>query len=156
MTCLPRWRFRAADDGPQPRKPVRVDLCPQVRRQVHGPSLQLLAIRLRRPAPLLGVFHAAIVVPPKKSLQSIFSDTIIEPSTHPPKRSMSTLLQLQAATVAARDRTGDKHIGTQVARGLVDVIRAVPPASGRGRYTVTILRSGLSAAQAVAHLESMR
>jgi hypothetical protein len=66
------------------------------------------------------------------------------------------LPQLQAATQQARVATGDKHIGTQVARGLVDVVRAVPPASGRGRYTVTVLRAGLTPAQAVAHLEAMQ
>lgn len=69
---------------------------------------------------------------------------------------MNTLLQLQFATRVARANTGDSHIGTQVARGLVDVVRAVPPASGRGRYTVTVLQAGLTPAQAVAHLEAMR
>ena len=69
---------------------------------------------------------------------------------------MNTLLQLQAATLAARAKTGDSHLGTQVAKGLVDVVRAVPPASGRGRYTVTVLRGGLTPAQAVAHLEAMQ
>lgn len=66
------------------------------------------------------------------------------------------MFQLQAATNKARAATGDKHIATQVARGLVDVVRAVPPASGRGRYTVTVLRGGLTPAQAVAHLEAMQ
>lgn len=66
------------------------------------------------------------------------------------------LFQLQAAANKARVATGDKHIATQVARGLVDVVRAVPPASGRGRYTVTVLRGGLTPAQAVAHLEAMQ
>ncbi len=69
---------------------------------------------------------------------------------------MNVLFQLQAATLKARVSTGDKHIGTQVERGLVDVIRAVPPASGRGYYSVTVLRRGLTPAQAVAHLEAMR
>lgn len=66
------------------------------------------------------------------------------------------LFQLQAATNKARAATGDKYIGTQVARGLVDVVRAVPPASGSGRYAVTVLRADLTPAQAVAHLEAMR
>jgi hypothetical protein len=69
---------------------------------------------------------------------------------------MNTLLQLQASTRAARAKTGDSHIGTQVAKGLIDVVRAVPPASGRGSYTVTVLRAGLTPAQAVAHLEAMQ
>ena len=63
------------------------------------------------------------------------------------------LMQLQAATNKARTATGDQHIGTRVARGLVDVVRAVPAA--RGTYTVTVLRAGLTPAQAVKHLESM-
>ena len=54
------------------------------------------------------------------------------------------LFQLQAATNKARAATGDKNIAAQVARGLVDVVRAVPPTSGRGRYTVTVLRDGES------------
>jgi hypothetical protein len=66
------------------------------------------------------------------------------------------LFELQAATNKARAKTGDKHIATQVARGLIDVVRAVPPASGRGRYAVTVLRAGLTPAQAVAHLEAMQ
>jgi len=66
------------------------------------------------------------------------------------------LFELQAATLKARTVTGDKHIGTQVSRGLVDVVRAVPPASGRGAYTVTVLLGGLTPAQAVAHLEAMQ
>ena len=67
-----------------------------------------------------------------------------------------SMFQLQAATLAARAKTGDQHIGTQVAKGRVDVVRAVPPESGRGRYTVTVLRAGLTPAQAVAHLEAMQ
>jgi hypothetical protein len=69
---------------------------------------------------------------------------------------MNTLIQLQAATLAARAKTGDSNIGTQVARGLVDVVRAVPPASGRGLYAVTVLHAGLTPAAAVAALGAMR
>jgi len=69
---------------------------------------------------------------------------------------MNTLTQLQTATLAARAKTGDRHIGTQVARGLVDVVRAVPPSSGRGRYAVTVLHAGLTPAAAVAALGAMR
>ena len=69
---------------------------------------------------------------------------------------MNTLLQLQVATRAARAKTGDSHIGTQVAKGLIDVVRAVPPTSGRGRYTVTVLRGGLTPAQAISYLEAMQ
>ena len=68
----------------------------------------------------------------------------------------NAMFQLQAATLAARAKTGDKHIGTQIAKGRVDVVRAVPPASGRGRYAVTVLHAGLTPAQAVAHLQAMQ
>jgi hypothetical protein len=75
-------------------------------------------------------------------------------SAQQPEKMM--MFQLQAATLKARAATGDKHIGTQVTKGLVDVVRAVPPATGRGAYTVTVLRGGLTPAQAVAHLEAMQ
>lgn len=66
------------------------------------------------------------------------------------------LFQLQAATNKARAATGDKHISTQVAKGRVDVVRAVPPVSGRGRYTVTVLAASLTPADAVAYLDAMQ
>lgn len=69
---------------------------------------------------------------------------------------MQALAQLQTATLAARAKTGDKHIGTQVKQGRFDVVRAVPPASGSGRYTVTVLAAGLPLADAVAYLGSMQ
>ncbi len=69
---------------------------------------------------------------------------------------MTTILQLQAAIKEARERLGDQHISTQVHAGLVDVVRAVPPESGRGRYTVTVLRADMTAAEAVAFLDAMQ
>ena len=66
---------------------------------------------------------------------------------------MKELLQLQAATLQARAKTGDDHIGTRVKAGLVDVVRAVP--SDNGAYEVTVLCAGLTPAQAVAHLNGM-
>lgn len=69
---------------------------------------------------------------------------------------LNIMMNLQSATLAARTRTGDKHIGTDVSKGVVDVIRAVPPASGRGFYTKTILKAGLTPAQAVDFLGSMQ
>lgn len=68
---------------------------------------------------------------------------------------MNTLLQLKAAVDAARARTGDQHIGTQVGKGGIDVVRAVPPASGRGKYDVTVLRAGLTLDQALDFLKAM-
>ncbi len=73
---------------------------------------------------------------------------------HQPEIKM--IFQLQAATRKARAKTGDKHIGTTIKQGRVDVVRAVPPASGRGAYTVTVLLAGLTPAEAVAHLEAMQ
>lgn len=69
---------------------------------------------------------------------------------------MQALFKLQSATLAARAKTGDKHIGTQVKQGRIDVVRAVPPASGRGRYTVTVLAASLPLADAVSYLGSMQ
>lgn len=69
---------------------------------------------------------------------------------------MQTLIKLQQATLAARARTGDKHIATQVKAGLFDVVRAVPPESGKGKHAVTVLRSGLTAQQAAAYLEGVK
>lgn len=68
---------------------------------------------------------------------------------------MTTLAALQSATLAARARTGDPHLGTQIGAGLVDVVRAVPPAKGRGRYTVTVLRPGLTMPAALAYLAAL-
>lgn len=69
---------------------------------------------------------------------------------------MQTVRQVQAATIAARAKTGDQHIGTQVKQGRFDVVRAVPPASGRGSYTVTVLAASLTPADAVAYLNGMQ
>jgi hypothetical protein len=69
---------------------------------------------------------------------------------------MNTLIQLQKATLEARARTGDKHIATQAEAGLIDVVRSVPPASGKGKYAVTVLSAGLTAVQAVAYLGAMK
>lgn len=68
---------------------------------------------------------------------------------------MQNLIALMAAVNEARARTGDKHIGTQAHSGLVDVVRAVPPESGKGRYTVTVLRADLTAAEAIDFLGSL-
>lgn len=69
---------------------------------------------------------------------------------------MNSLAQLRTATLNARQRTGDQHIGTQAAKGRFDVVRAAPPVSGRGRYTVTVLASALTPAEAVAYLDAMQ
>lgn len=63
---------------------------------------------------------------------------------------------LQSATLAARARTGDRWIAVQVSRGLVDVVRAVPPDAGRGAYSITVLAARLTVRQAVEYLHGMR
>jgi len=60
---------------------------------------------------------------------------------------MNTLLQLRNATLAARQRTGDDHIGTRVEAGRVQVVRAVPAA--RGRFDVTPITGWLTAQEAL-------
>lgn len=62
---------------------------------------------------------------------------------------------LQSATLAARAATGDRWIAVQASRGLVDVVRAVPPAGRRGTYSITILAAGLTVRQAVDYLHGM-
>jgi hypothetical protein len=69
---------------------------------------------------------------------------------------MNTLALLQTATLNARARTGDQRISTQVAKGRFDVVRAEPPASGRGRYTITVLAASLPLADAIAFLDAMQ
>ncbi len=59
---------------------------------------------------------------------------------------MNTLLQLRNATLAARQRTGDQHIGTRVEAGKVQVVRAVP--AGR-EFDVTPLTGWLTAQEAL-------
>jgi len=69
---------------------------------------------------------------------------------------MKTLLELQAATIAARAKVGDKHISTRVSGGLIDVVRAVPPANMIGPYDVAVICSGLTPAQAIKFLGEMK
>ena len=63
---LLRRRLCALEHRTQPVSAVRVDLCPQVGREVHGAALQLFALGLgRSPALSFRLFHGAIVVPLK-------------------------------------------------------------------------------------------
>jgi hypothetical protein len=67
---------------------------------------------------------------------------------------VSGLFQLQAATLAARERTGDKTIGTRVDSGRVQVVSVTY--SPRGRSTAVPLSDWLPAADAVRALEAMQ
>ena len=62
---------------------------------------------------------------------------------------------LQTATLRARRTTGDRHIATSAEKGRINVVRAVPPATGRGAYAITTLAAGLSIANAVQFLDRM-
>lgn len=69
---------------------------------------------------------------------------------------MATFSELRQATLDARERKQDAAIGVQVHQGLYDVVRAIPPASGRGAYTIDCLSAGLTADGAVKFLEAMQ
>lgn len=68
---------------------------------------------------------------------------------------MHALKELQTAVLAARARGAEPFVGTQVNKGRMDIVRAVPPMSGRGRYAVTVLRAGLSLPEAVAFVSAL-
>lgn len=69
---------------------------------------------------------------------------------------MITISQLQAATLAARARTGDATIGTQIKAGRLQVVRVTYPAGKRGRSVVTPASDWLTAAECIARLEAMQ
>ena len=58
------WWLCTLDDRTQPFQAVRIDLGPEVSRQVHGAAFKLFTIGLwRSPAWFLWFVHGAIVVP---------------------------------------------------------------------------------------------
>ena len=61
---------------------------------------------------------------------------------------MQDIIKLQTATLAARARTGDKALSTNVAAGQVRVVRVVGE-------TVTELTGGLTVAKAVEFLNAI-
>lgn len=66
---------------------------------------------------------------------------------------MQELLNLQAATLAARTRTGDKSISTSAKSGFIRVVRVVYNA--KGTSTVTPMSSDLSAVKAIEFLNAL-
>jgi hypothetical protein len=68
---------------------------------------------------------------------------------------MATFTELRQATLAARERTQDPTFGVQVHQGLYDVVRAIPPASGRGKYVIDYQRAGLTADGALSFLNAL-
>lgn len=63
------------------------------------------------------------------------------------------LAQIQAATLAARTRTGDATIGTQVKAGKVQIVRVTYNA--KGKSTVTPASDFLPIPEAVAALNAL-
>jgi len=66
---------------------------------------------------------------------------------------MKALFEIQRATTAARERTGDKAIGTRVSAGRIDIVRVVYDT--RGKAAVSVLSGPHTAAEAVVALESL-
>ena len=66
---------------------------------------------------------------------------------------MRELQQIQAATNAARLRTGNPHVGTRIKAGRCQVVHAEQSAQS-GRFDVVALSDYLSLADAVAFLEA--
>lgn len=70
---------------------------------------------------------------------------------------LDELGRIRNAVKAARERTADPRLSVQVgASGAVDIVRAVPPESGRGRYVVTIVRASLSVEEAIRALDELK
>jgi hypothetical protein len=63
------------------------------------------------------------------------------------------LLKLQAATLAARQRTGDKTIATRAEAGRVQVVRVTYDATGKS--TVEPLVAPMPTADAISYLRAM-
>lgn len=66
---------------------------------------------------------------------------------------MTTIFDLQRATLAARARLGDKAIGTRVAAGRVEIVRVTYTKRGNGE--VVVLSGPHTAAEAVAALGAL-
>ncbi len=63
------------------------------------------------------------------------------------------MVELRNATLAARQRTGDKTIATNIKKGLVQVVRVVY--NGKGTSTVTPVSNKITEAEAIALLNEM-
>ena len=62
---------------------------------------------------------------------------------------MTTFADIQRATIAARDRTGGRLIGTEVKAGRIRVVSVQYPSGKRGLAVVTPLSEFLAAAEVV-------
>lgn len=69
---------------------------------------------------------------------------------------MANFSELRQATLAARERTQDLTFGLEVSAGLYAVVRAIPPASGRGKYVIDYQCAGLTSEEAKAYLDNLR
>lgn len=68
---------------------------------------------------------------------------------------MATFSELRQATLAARERTQDQTFGVEVSAGLYAIVRAIPPANGRGKYVIDYQSAGLTSDQAKAYLDKL-
>lgn len=67
---------------------------------------------------------------------------------------MADIRALQSATLAARARTGDASIGTDVANGEISIVSVTYPTK-RGYANVRTIRAGLTLPECVAALNQM-
>lgn len=69
---------------------------------------------------------------------------------------MPTIFDFQRATLAARQRLGDKSIGTRVNAGKIQVIRVSYPKEKRGFGSIEPISAWLSLDDGMAFIESMK
>jgi hypothetical protein len=69
---------------------------------------------------------------------------------------MATFSELRQATLAARERTQDATFGVEVSAGVYAIVRAIPPATGRGKYVIDYQSAGLTSDEAVSYLDALR
>jgi hypothetical protein len=69
---------------------------------------------------------------------------------------MTTFSELRQATLRARERTDDSCVGVTVTMGKFNIVRAIPPKSGKGSYTIDFQSADLSLPQAIEFLNSYR
>jgi hypothetical protein len=76
-------------------------------------------------------------------------------SAQQPEKTMATFSELRTATLAARERTQDPTFSLQVCQGTYDVVRAIPPATGRGKYTIDYQSAALNSDEALEYLNAL-
>ena len=64
------------------------------------------------------------------------------------------MLELRNATIAARQRTGNKGISVRVEAGRFDVVNA-QPSTKSGKFDVELLRANLTLSEVIAYLHAL-